>query len=835
VTQIAGGGEHTCALLSTGKVRCWGLGIDGQLGYASTSAVGDDEYPSAAGDVNVGGQVAQVVAGRDHSCALLTTGKVRCWGRGTWAPTGYGHTKSIGDDETPATAGDVNVGGTVTQLAAGWYHTCALLDTGKVRCWGFGGFGQLGYGNTDNIGDDEAPATAGDVDVGGQVKQITAGTFHTCALLTTGKVRCWGRGSRGQLGLRLTCNVGDDEKPSSVDELRLGGEVVEVSAGSYHTCALMSSGQVRCWGDGEHGRLGYGNDETIGDDEIPATAGDVPLSADTNECKGGGGLCSTGNVCVNTIGGYDCTCDVGYTESGGKCNDIDECATGTDDCDVNASCQNLNGGYTCACNAGYVGDGLVCSLQNPCVQGTHNCDADATCNLASNGFTCTCNEGFTGDGFTCTDVDECAMGSDECDANATCTNTPGGHDCTCAAGYYGDGKACHVNYVQGASAGGTHTCAVLGSGTARCWGLGYSGQLGYGNTSTIGHTSTPAAAGDINLGATPVEVVTGGAHSCALTDAGKVRCWGQGVSGQLGYGSTGNVGDNEHPSAVGDVPVGASVVQLALGGDHTCALLSTGKVRCWGSAQLGQLGYGNTKNIGDNETPASAGDVLVGGTVTQITAGKEHTCALLSGGNVRCWGNGQNGRLGYGNQNSIGDDESPAAAGDVPVGGTVAQISAGYAHTCAVLVTGKVRCWGLGQTGQLGYGNINNIGDNESPASAGDVNVGAAVVKVSAGMHTCALLTTGKIRCWGSGTYGRLGYGDSLTIGDNEDPAAAGDVVVGGKAVDVTVDVMHSCAVLETGTLRCWGFGSNGQLGYGNQLNIGDNEDPSAAGDVPVT
>ena len=171
------------------------------------------------------------------------------------------------------------------------------------------------------------------------------------------------------------------------------------------------------------------------------------------------------------------------------------------------------------------------------------------------------------------------------------------------------------------------------------------------------------------------------------------------------------------------MPGQAGVIQIAAGGDHTCALLDTGAVRCWGFGSDGRLGYGNTDNIGENETPASVGDVDVGGTVLQIAAGGSHTCALLVGGAVRCWGVGSDGRLGYGNTDDIGDDETPASAGDVVVGGTVTQIAAGTNHTCAVLVGGAVRCWGRGDVGALGYGNPNNIGDNETPASAGDVEL----------------------------------------------------------------------------------------------------------------
>ena len=144
-------------------MRCWGSGSDG-LGYGNQETIGDDETPSAAKDIDVGAPVVQLAAGDFGACALLDTGNVRCWGSGEQGQLGYGNVETIGDDETPASAGDVNVGALVTSIDRGFGHVCATLVTGKVRCWGRGGPAALGYGNTEDIGDDETPADAGDVE-----------------------------------------------------------------------------------------------------------------------------------------------------------------------------------------------------------------------------------------------------------------------------------------------------------------------------------------------------------------------------------------------------------------------------------------------------------------------------------------------------------------------------------------------------------------------------------------------------------------------------------------------------------------------------------------------
>ena len=233
----------------------------------------------------------------------------------------------------------------------------------------------------------------------------------------------------------------------------------------------------------------------------------------------------------------------------------------------------------------------------------------------------------------------------------------------------------------------------------------------------------------------------------------------------------------------------------------------------------------------------------MGGSVTQISVGTLHTCARLSSHRVRCWGLGYAG-LGYGNLDKIGDDELPFTAGDIDVGGAVTQVSAGLAHTCARLADGAVRCWGLGPPAllndmpygsALGYGHANSIGDNETPASAGDVNVGGPVVQVEAGsFRTCAVLGTGAVRCWGRATPYGLGYGNLNHIGDNETPAAAGDIASGAPATQVSVGAWHQCARTSTGRVRCWGHNGIGQLGYGHTQTVGDDELPATMGDVAV-
>lgn len=334
--------------------------------------------------------------------------------------------------------------------------------------------------------------------------------------------------------------------------------------------------------------------------------------------------------------------------------------------------------------------------------------------------------------------------------------------------------------VDALVAGLSHTCVRYGDGSLGCFGRSLEGQLGYGFIEDIGDDEPPSMFGPVPLGGPASLVATRGGsfHSCARLDDGSVRCWGAAGSGRLGVpGVVMPIGDDEPAGLSPTVDVGGAVVALTTGVEHSCALLDDGSARCWGSNASGQLGLGVPGDVGDDESPAAAGAVPIGAPVTALTAGFFHTCALLDSGAVRCWGRGNNGRLGYGNTAWLGINNTPSDAGDVAVGGAVVQIAAGNAHTCALLVGGTVRCWGWAGQGQLGYGNLDDIGDDEDPQVAGDVPIGGTVVQIAAdGNHTCALLDSGQVRCWGNGGDGRLGYGSVETLGDDETPAMVGDV-----------------------------------------------------------
>jgi alpha-tubulin suppressor-like RCC1 family protein len=401
------------------------------------------------------------------------------------------------------------------------------------------------------------------------------------------------------------------------------------------------------------------------------------------------------------------------------------------------------------------------------------------------------------------------------------------------------------------AAGLYHSCALLDAGTlpapasrpVRCWGFTGDGQIGYANPAVIGDDETPASAGPVDLGAgrSAIALAAGDYHSCAVLDDGNVRCWGYGNEGQLGQSSRSQIGDNETPGSVPPVRLGAgrTATAISAGGNHTCAVLDNGALRCWGLGEYGQLGRGGTGSIGDGEHVDTVDPIdLDGHLATAVTAGLGHSCAILDDGGVRCWGLGNNGQLGYANTDAVLNANSVESL-DLGAGRTAKAITAGAAHTCAVLDDGSVRCWGLNEFGQLGYGNTISRGDNETPGSVAPVDLGAgrtAIAISAGGDHTCAVLDNGQVRCWGSRLFGQLGTGVLQHIGDNETPGSVApvDLGVGRTATAVVAGIYHSCARLDNGAVRCWGEGADGRLGLCSLDDIGDDELPTAVGTVDI-
>lgn len=594
-------------------------------------------------------------------------------------------------------------------------------------------------------------------------------------------------------------------------------------------------------------------------------AGGISVETCKSMAKGAAGRRVLGMVTIIDGGILDCVASCIRKQSCSEESDyFGTCGAECNMVQLGAGDSCEHGDYSfgfCQCEEGWTGpqcDACAAGMRDTGDRCVPSCSADScsgrgTCDEFYEGIRCACEEGYSGER-----CESCAPGygeqggecvklceEDTCSGHGSCDGSSGAVVCSCDLAYSGDRcQSCAAGYAQQGGActapvtqidvGGGHFCALLKTGDLRCWGNNGGGQLGLGDRYARG-TVAPGDARTIRVGGKVAQIALGSSHTCALLDTGRVRCWGRGDKGQLGYGNTQTIGDDEHPEALPTVKIGGTVTQVAAGADFTCALIDDGTVRCWGNNDRGQLGLGHTDTVGDDEVPTAMPPLKLGGKALQLAVGGNHACALLAGDLVRCWGDQR--YVGFttsgGASRNVGDDDVPADYPPLELGPGVTQISAGLAHTCTRYATGELRCWGDGGSGRLGYGNTSDV---TRVTDAGLVDVGGKVAMVSAGYeHTCAVLESGAVRCWGRNDPPALGYGNLESIGDTETPQSAGDVSLGGKALQVVAaPTWVSCALLEAGTVRCWGQNANGQLGYPREDDIGDDETPADAGDVPL-
>lgn len=340
------------------------------------------------------------------------------------------------------------------------------------------------------------------------------------------------------------------------------------------------------------------------------------------------------------------------------------------------------------------------------------------------------------------------------------------------------------------AAGLNHTCAMSRSHIVKCWGDNALGQLGNGST-----IDSPVPVTVRNLVGEVVDLSVGDNHACVsayIPGAGyKNYCWGDNSFGQLGAGPAQARVAVEVPGLETDSD---SVVDLDAGGNHTCALMNSGRVLCWGDNSAGQLGDGTTVS---SPSPVEVKGLNRPG--IPIVAAAEHTCVLIADAGVKCWGNNDHGQLGN------GTTESSSLAVDVVGSERMVFLAAGRYHTCGLMDDGEVTCWGQNLNNQLGDG---TGVDRSQPVGVGGLRNARFIASGAAGQHTCVLLESGQVNCWGWNGSGQLGDGTranrSVPVEVNGLNADA-SVIAAGRA--------HTCAVLIYGGIKCWGANDHGQLG----------------------
>ncbi len=683
---VATGLRHTCAVSAEGALSCWGDNADGQIGTALFSF---STTPSPVTGVATG--VFAVTAGNDHSCAIVS-GAAKCWGSGERGQLGNG---SISYGAHPQIENVTGLSSGVTSISAGGYHTCAVVN-GAAKCWGANSRGQLGNGSSA----DSIPSPVGVSGLGSGVVSVTAGASHSCALLTTGAVKCWGGDSEDQLG----DSASGDSSSLPVSVAGIDGSATAVEAGAYHTCALVVGG-VKCWGSNWSGAVGDGTKITRA----------TPVNVS--------GL-SSGVMAVSA--GWDFSCAV--------------VTSGAVKCWGGASTGRLGNGSTTG---------------SPVPVDVSGIDAGAIAVSAGSGHACASIAGT----LKCWGLNSRGQLGIGVSVSST---TPAAVE-GLVAGIASISAGPMMNDTG-------HSCAVGVAGAIHCWGLNWEGQLGDGSR---GAAATPVAVSGISSGAT--SVATGAGHSCAVV-SGAAKCWGSNWTGQLGDGSA----NSFSTFPVGVSNLAANVSAISAGADHSCAIVS-GAAKCWGWNNNGQIGDGTTAKAG---APASVSDLTSG--VSAISAGYAHSCAVVEGA-AKCWGDNSSGELGNG---LVADSATPVQVSTLTSG--VTAIAAGNGRSCAV-ASGAVRCWGNGVTTPVAVAGL------ESNVTA-----------IAGGWGNFCAIQSGVAKCWGANFSGQLGDG---TVSPATTPVTPQGLT--GGVTSIAAGGGHSCAAVN-GSAKCWGYGEDGQLGNGS-------------------
>lgn len=651
------GGRHSCALLADGTVWCWGENLWYQLGpKAPPSQVCDvgESIPCSPNPVPVGlRNVVAIATGGAHSCALMMDGTVWCWGANDWGQLGNG---TFSFSSPPL---KVNGLRNVTAIAAGGAHSCALLADETVSCWGGNSTGQLGPDPTSDgctFLDDIVPCSLNPVPVPylTNVTALAAGKDYTCARMTNGTVWCWGANDRGQLGRDTSLGTTPASIPAPVTGL---STVATIAIGSEHSCAGLTDGIVKCWGDNETGQLG----------NTTPTPRFIPVA-----------VTGLSNAATVAAGGQ-------IFRHGGH-----SCALLTDG---TVRCWGTNSNLQ-------LGDGSITRSTTPI---TVRSLSNVTSIAAFGNFTCAV---LTDRTVKCWGANSSGQLGRDTSLGNTPASTPA--------------PVTDLGNVVAVVTGGRYACAHLTDRTVKCWGTNDHGQLGPNvplDPSTgkpLRESMIPVAVGLSNVAA----LAAGFEETCALLTDSTVKCWGFNSPTPVDVGLTDvdTIAVGGRDCAIfkngtvscsagwlfglisTPVELNGQATALAAGYDHTCARLTDGTVKCWGGFNdTGELGNGTFTNPATPFTPV---EVVNLANVAGIAAGGHHSCATLLNGAARCWGDNPSGQLGNG-----ATDRASIPQAVIGLSNVVA-VTAGNQHSCARLANGTVSCWGGNRGGELGDGII---------------------------------------------------------------------------------------------------------------------------------
>ncbi len=836
--KISLGKEFSCGIDANSKLYCWGNNSVNQLGYNSTNPVIDTSQPQQVGTDT---DWSNISSGDSHSCAIKDDESLWCWGRSS-----FGQAAQIAEANTKTPTQESSAGSWLNVAAAG-NHSCAIKTDNSLWCWGLNNQGQLG--NNTNLLKTAPTPVVGD----SSWTELSLGVDHSCAIRDDGSLWCWGDNSQAQLGdggivatntipkqvetatswsnislgnqfscgiqtvtdtdtnvttQELFCwgrdlsklNVIPPPDPADITTPLLIGTDVDwttISAGDNHACATKNTNHLYCWGDNSYGQLGQG-DTTF----IPTP---FPVGTDINWLSvsaGGNHTCANQKILVPASDPAEYTYPL--------------------------YCWGNN-------DAGQLGIGNTSHQPTP-RQVTHNDELGWHFISSGKDHTCAIDSDFIGHCWGLNEFGQLGNGI------ALDTDTAKRFDLSENWGSVDDDTG---DLKMGSIDSGTlHSCGLKTDPfdttikTLWCGGINNFGQLGIGSTA---NQSAPVQLKGPNTTLEDWQYVsTGHFHSCAITNAGALYCWGRNSHGQLATGNTANNASNW--SLLSPITEGLDDWQMVdAGASHTCGIKNTDELWCWGDNATGQLGNNSTI---DSDTPImvmnQVDDVAVGGYTEETghTAGG-HTCAIKTDGTLWCWGENDTSQLGdqpipdplhidYPRENDVHLPKQiivdAAAEGFPPqFNNSWVSIKAGNRFTCGLQTDQQLYCWGDHTFGQTGIGII-EPSSNDIPVpvtsviSPRPIDGNHDVLDYAVGQNfACAIDSANDLWCWG--------YKGSSQAALDADTAKLIALIPARHPLKnewqgLSLGMNHGCGIRQDDDLKrnvfCWGDGAEFQFGNGS-------------------
>ncbi|MFT9116351.1 MAG: IPT/TIG domain-containing protein [Sporolactobacillus sp.] len=825
INKIASGYNFSLALDSNGNVYAWGDNTYGQLGDGTTTSRSSPVNISSSGVLS-GKTITAIFAGNNQSFAIDSNGSLYAWGRNDISQLGDGTTTNKTAPEL--ISGGAISGKTITKVAAGDAHTLALDSNGNVYAWGYNVDGRLGNNTTTNS---STPVLINDGAISGKtIIDIAAGYYHSVALDNSGNVYTWGNNTYGQLGNDTNTN---SSVPVAVYNAGvLSGKIVtSLSAGQNYTLALDSNGQVYAWGDNNDGQLGDGT--TINELEPINVSNTGELSGKTIVSIDAAGSSSDAwGFAIDNDGELYSWGDNYYGQLGNDSNisqsTIEQQTLNTGEAAPAPSVSGISlaSGY----NTG--GDTITITgnnFSNPVDVIIGGEEAGDITYISDSTITATTPVTSIVGTVDVTVKNEDGQFAKLADSFTYKQSAPTVSSITPSVGSTSGGNTVKINgsgfsvgqsKFKQISAGNSHVLAINNFGNVYSWGNNNSGQLGDGSTD---NSITPVAV-DTSGTLYDKDIIStqaGYNFSLALDSNGNVYAWGDNTYGQLGDGTTTSRSSPVNISSSG-VLSGKTITAIFAGNNQSFAIDSNGSLYAWGRNDTSQLGDGTTTNKTAPEL--ISGGAISGKAITKVAAGDAHTLALDSNGNVYAWGYNVDGRLG---NNTTTNSSTPVLINDGAISGkTIIDIAAGYYHSVALDNSGNVYTWGNNTYGQLGNDTNTNSSVPVAVYNAGVLS-GKIVTSLSAGQnYTLALDSNGQVYAWGDNNDGQLGDGTydmrDIPVYVSTSGTLAGHSIASIEAAGSSSDAF-AVALDTSGNVYSWGYNYYGQLGN-NDTN--DSNDP---------